>query len=114
MSSGIEAYKEIKTSYPTYLIIGGPQIFAIPDYDKALEEAKDSLKKAPSDAPCGKEFPVNWILSDISENTYQRSKYTHPEYIDATVSAKAVPKKRVIRFGFNSITAKKNIPLQQD
>ena len=90
----IEAYKEIKTSYPTYLIIGGPQIFAIPDYDKALEEAKRLAKEGAVRRALQQGISGELdIKLDISENTYQRSKYTHPEYIDATVSAKAVPKK---------------------
>ncbi len=91
----IEPYKGIKSSYLTYVIMGGPETYSLPEYEEAVAEAKKlaregALKRARQQGARG-EVEVEIT---VRENTYRRNKYTHEELLDTVITARAVRKNR--------------------
>ena len=91
----IEPYKGIKSSYLTYVIMGGPKTYSLPEYEEAVAEAKKlaregALQRARQQ---GAEGEVE-IEITVRENTYRRNKYAHEELLDTVITAKAVNRKR--------------------
>lgn len=90
----IEPYKGIKSSYLTYVIMGGPKTYSLPEYEEALAEAKKlaregALQRARQQ---GAEGEVETEVT-VRENTYRRNKYSHAELLNTVITAKAVSKK---------------------